>query len=236
MPAGCWPVLRSRVNSSNLLNKPTMCRPPLLWLAECAEEGQWLTRAQALLSESERVRYHGMRNAQRCRQFLMGRLLLRQMLSACFDANLAYWQIQEQAQQAPVLLNPPHATIAYSISHSQRMVTCLLSETPAAGCDIEWMGRERNILDIAELYFPEQAQAVLSGLQGKAQQEAFYRMWTCHEAGLKAGLPAANCQSATWQDFSISLVIPVGARVEVALVRQADSGPVAQAVHLAWTK
>lgn len=207
-----------------------------LWLASCAEDGAWDVRDTALLSVSEQQRYRAIQPPLRRRQFLLGRVLLRHMLSRQFDFSLGYWQFVEQAQQAPQLLSAIPHQIAFSIAHSCDQVACLLTTDRIAGCDIEYMGKARNAMEIAALYFDAQDVAVLATLQGAEQTQSFYRLWTQHEARFKAAQGQAPCATALWQNYCLGVALSAPLDVHVQQAAWLDDALVLTPLQLDWTK
>lgn len=207
-----------------------------LWLADCAAAGDWVVHSAALLSATEQQRHVTIQNPLRRRQFLMGRWLLRHMLSRRFDLPLAHWQIAEQPQQAPRLLTPTPQQIHFSIAHSQQRVACLLTSMPIAGCDIEYMGKARNVMEIAALYFDASDVQRLSGLQGAQQTQHFYRLWTQHEARYKASAPQAACSTALWEGYCLGVALNAPSGVDVQGAEFTGAALVLTPLDLQWTK
>lgn len=204
-----------------------------LWLADCSRDP---VDGAALLSQSEQQRYAAIQHPQRRRQFLLGRLMLRHMLTRQFDRPLAHWQIAEQPQQAPCLLSTTPQPISFSIAHSRQRVACLLTSDAVAGCDIEYMGKARNILEIAALYFHGQDVQTLAALQGAEQIHTFYCLWTQHEARFKAAAPQAWCSTALWQDYCLGVALSVPSAVDVQLADFAGDALKITPLALDWAK
>ncbi len=203
-----------------------------LWLANCAESRE--TDA-ALLSASEQQRYTAIQHPGRRRQFLLGRVLLRHMLSQYFDFPLAYWQLVEQPQQAPQLRSAIPHPIAFSIAHSRDQVACLLTTGHLAGCDIEYMGKARNVMEIAALYFDAHDVRRLAALQGAEQTQLFYRLWTQHEACYKAQTQT-SCATALWQDYCLGVALSAPLAVHVQQAAFARDALQLTPLPLEWTK
>lgn len=186
-----------------------------LWLADCAEDSAWSTHGADVLGAFEQQRYTAIQHPLRQRQFLLGRLLLRHMLSRRFDLPLNHWQFADQPQQAPQLLGVTPQPIYFSISHSRHFVACLLTGGAVAGCDIEYMSKTRNVMAIARLYFDAQDVQALAALPGAEQTQTFYRLWTQHEARYKAAVPQAVCSTALWQDYCLAVALNRPSEVSV---------------------
>jgi len=159
-----------------------------LWLADCGETAspRWERQQLTLLHGSERHRYDAFLRPERRRQFLVGHVLLRHALSDLFDGSPASWQIRERPGQAPRLASDTPSPVTFSLAHSRDRVACLLASGAMVGVDIEYTGRQRDFLRMAARSFHPENVRQLQALQVGEQIAGFYRLWTLHEAALKA--------------------------------------------------
>ena len=175
-------------SGANVQVRPTTFPAAILWLASCDREinPDWEAAQLGILHESERQRYHGLLRPQRRRQFLVGRVLLRHALSDLFDGSPASWQIRERPGRAPCLDSATPWPVAFSLAHSRDRVACLLASGAMVGVDIEYTGRQRDVLRMAAHSFHSENVCQLQALQAGERVAGFYRLWTLHEAALKA--------------------------------------------------
>jgi len=162
----------------------------------------WLVDAGALsdaaldgyaewLGESERERCARFVRAERRRQFIVGRVLLRLTLGRLLGVAPRSIALRERPGNAPALDTPAPGGVGFSISHSGPWVACAASTVCAFGLDIERIDARRDVLALAGQALGADALAELHALEGEARVRAFYRMWCLHEAGIKLGGPGA---------------------------------------------
>jgi len=134
----------------------------LTYLSDICAQPDLIIRYEALLSESEKIRYQNMSDSNRRLQFLTGRAL-----------------IQENCHESPSLLEngKPVVSKGYiSLAHSGNWVALAVSDTPV-GIDIENTGIDRPFNSIAKrMNFPPCADRL-----------SFYKSFTRFEADYKLG-------------------------------------------------
>lgn len=80
-----------------------------------------------------------------------------------------------------------NSPLFFNISHSGDFIAIAIAKDFDIGVDIENPTRANsNYLEIAERYFTREEYVALSHLQGKDQEQLFYKIWTLKEAVLKA--------------------------------------------------
>lgn len=164
----------------------------LLWLTDAgALPEARLKGFAAWLGEGERIRCARFPRAQRRRQFIVGRALLRLALGRLLDVAPGSIVLRERPDNAPALETPAPDGLGFSISHSGPWVACAASLEGAVGLDIERIDLRRDALALARQALGPQALARLRGYEGEERSHAFYRMWCLHEARIKLGGPSA---------------------------------------------
>ncbi|MFC5460840.1 4'-phosphopantetheinyl transferase family protein [Massilia niabensis] len=166
----------------------------------------WLTNVDALpeatlkgfvawLGEGERLRCVRFARAERRRQFIAGRALLRLALGSLLGVPPHSIALRERPFNAPALEMPelelPESGVGFSISHSGPWVACAASTQAAVGLDIERIDLRRDALALAMHALGPEALARLRACEGAERAHAFYRMWCLHEARIKLGGPSA---------------------------------------------
>ena len=160
----------------------------LLWLTDAgALPDATLEAYRGWLGEGERLRCARFVRAERRRQFIAGRALLRLALGRLLDLPPRSIVLRERPGNAPALDMPAPAGIGFSISHSGPWVACAATTEGALGLDIERIDQRRDVLAIARQAFGPAAVARLRECEGKDRAHAFYRMWCLHEAQVKLG-------------------------------------------------
>jgi 4'-phosphopantetheinyl transferase len=164
----------------------------LLWLLDAgALSDLALEGYAAWLGQDERQRCVRFVRAERRRQFIAGRALLRLALGRLLGTGPRDIVLRERPGQAPALASPAPQGAGFSISHSGRWVACAASTVSQLGLDIERIDAGRDLLALAEQALGRDAVSELSALEGQARVDAFYRMWCLHEARFKLGSASA---------------------------------------------
>ena len=139
-----------------------------------------------LLAPDETERHRRFLRAERRRQFLLGRMLLRFAVSAltgipAISAGTIIRPGFGPQLQLPGGVPSPH----FSLSHSREWIACAVSAEHALGLDIEVLDAERDVLALSEASFCADEHACLLKQNGTDRIAAFYRLWTLKEALFK---------------------------------------------------
>ncbi|MYM82302.1 4'-phosphopantetheinyl transferase superfamily protein [Duganella sp. FT50W] len=170
-----------------------------------------LQRWRGWLSPGEMARHQRFVRAQRQRQFIIGRVLLRMALGRLLAVTPQEIRLEEQVGKAPRLVAPVRKgeTTGFSIAHSGRWVACAVSAQTALGLDIEMKDASRDLHALAAQAFDsaEMAQwARLQTLPEPERVEGFYRLWSEKEASFKLGVAAGgHCWSLPHAELSVAL-------------------------------
>lgn len=165
-------------------------------LLEDATLASWLP----LLGGDEQARYARFVRCERRRQFIAGRVLLRQLAGQIAGVPPVDLTIMERHGQAPLLFFPPvfQSPFYFSLSHSGPWVACAISTHAALGLDIESLDPARDIDALAAQAFSAEECAALQGLPPQERRMAFYRLWSRYEARIKLGLPTSHEVGSGW--------------------------------------
>nr|WP_275583380.1 4'-phosphopantetheinyl transferase superfamily protein [Bacillus pakistanensis] len=97
----------------------------------------------------------------------------------------------EKNQYGKLYLHPKYVDeirkepLFFNLSHSKRIVTCVISSFNEVGIDVESM--TKNPLDVMPIVFVSQEQMLVEAEKSSDKKvEAFYRVWTRKEAVMKA--------------------------------------------------
>jgi 4'-phosphopantetheinyl transferase len=154
-----------------------------------------LEEFRAWLGADELLRYSRFVRPERQRQFVLGRVLLRQCLAAVLSAPAREIRLVERPGNAPRLAWPDCPGAGFSISHSGNWVACAVSASTALGLDIERIDATRDIGELAAQAFDAEQQAWLAARPESTRVRDFYQLWSQAEARIKLGGPAA-CETA----------------------------------------
>lgn len=136
------------------------------------------------LNPEELARYRRFIKPQRQQQFLIGRGLLRLMLSELLGVRPMAISLSERDGNAPVL-NWPTSAPFFSISHSGPWIACALSQSMAVGLDIEVKNLSRDLNALAAHAFDDIEREQFSKLSGDERLQCFYELWSHKEARYK---------------------------------------------------
>lgn len=152
-----------------------------LWLLNISEINQLPSSTfPSWLSNSELTRLSKIKTIKRKHTYVASRLLIRQALSQHFDKPFHFWQLIEQDNLPPEIINLP-SNIHISLSHSEDWIGLALASV-GVGVDIE-IKQQRDWLNTAKLFM---SPGELYDFQQHPTPDSFYTCWTIKEAYFKA--------------------------------------------------
>jgi 4'-phosphopantetheinyl transferase len=155
-----------------------------VWWASLCLSQKDITPWMAHLSEDELERADRYRFAQDRTRFIVGRALLRALIGQYLDTTsqirLAYGPYGK-----PYLADAGD-DLTFSLAHSENLAVYAFTRKRAIGVDLERMRPLLDMCDIAARFFSPREAQDLAALPKPQQLEAFYHVWTCKEAYLKA--------------------------------------------------
>jgi len=140
-------------------------------------------------------------NNSRRQDSLLARAALRALLAHVTGVD--DWRINVGINGKPHVLTPTGIAGPYiSLSHTQGLVACAVSETSSIGVDVEYW-RTRDFMALADYaYGPGEREEV-----ARDGMSAFYRIWTLREAMAKA-MGVGVMKTFNGQDCIVSAKIP----------------------------
>ena len=136
-----------------------------------------------LISPDERAQLLDIRNKQRQKSFLWGRVLLRKVLNrvAGNECKNRKWHLHTDSYGRPRLQHDEGncQDISFSISHTHGLVCVAASSQFHVGLDVELIPKEN--IDIDAALAPEE-QDYLKTFQGRAKTKKTIIIWTVKEA------------------------------------------------------
>ena len=157
----------------------------MVWIVDLQVSDQDLHRAYQVLGEDERQRAERFRFPIDRRRFVIARASLREILGKCLRTvpeHLAF----EYSEYGKPSLARPETSVRFNVSRSgeRALIACTLDRE--IGVDIEWLGREPEIDDLARHFFTAAENQKLATFPADRKKQAFLRCWTCKEAYVKA--------------------------------------------------
>lgn len=160
-----------------------------LWFADHAdfEVDELQVSCKEWLTEVELARYRRFQSERRRKEFLLGKMLVRTVLSEYGSLSPGQWQFAENEYGRPsVAAGLASPGIHFNLSHSGERLVLAVSRLPEIGVDIEASSRARRVERIAGRYFSEAEVRALLQLHKEGQLTRFYELWTLKESYIKA--------------------------------------------------
>jgi 4'-phosphopantetheinyl transferase len=162
-----------------------------LWYAHSddALAGESRELAEAFLSPEERLRYESFYFLKDKSLFLLGRYLLRSLLSH-YDSSVKphEWSFNTSKSGKPFLKlsEGTGRNIYFNLAHSEGIVVCGFSANLEIGVDVESTERRIDILDFAQNNFSREEIQFLEKLPHSDQKKYFFKIWTLKESYIKS--------------------------------------------------
>ena len=138
------------------------------------------------LSADERVRAERFYFEHDRKRFIIGRGLLRTILSRYLDIEPLRLQFCYQSHGKPVLADFGAGKLHFNLSHSQGLVLYAVTGEQGIGIDIEYVRPLPEADQIVKRFFSARESAVFKALPTAQKPQAFFNCWTRKEAYLKA--------------------------------------------------
>lgn len=158
-----------------------------MWLstAETAVDADWLAAARELLNAEEQARHDRFLFARNRRQFMVARVLVRQVLAAYTGVPAAALRFVANAHGRPELAEPREG-LRFNLSHTDGLVALALAREAELGVDVEDAERRARPEEVADHFFAPAEVAGLMALPPQARTRRFFDLWTLKEAYIKA--------------------------------------------------
>ncbi len=169
------------------------------------------------LTDVELLRYHRYFFDRHRKQLLLGRFLIRSVLSQYVE-KLApqQWRFVHNDFGKPAI-DPAQneASLYFNLSHSGEKLVLAISKIESIGVDIENGDKSRRVRRIAGRFFSRQEVSDLLALHESQRLGRFYQLWTLKEAYIKArGLGLAM----PLQQFSYAF--PAPGQIEISFAEE----------------
>jgi 4'-phosphopantetheinyl transferase len=166
-----------------------------IWQINLDQPDPMVQEFTQVLSAHELVRAKRFYLEQDRRRFIVGRSQLRSILGRYLDCEPDYVQFCYGPNGKPALVSDAithRNTLHFNLSHSQGLALCALAWNWEVGIDLEYIRPLPTAKQLAQRFFSPEEYAFIQALPANEQPRAFFRLWTCKEAYLKAigkGLP-----------------------------------------------
>ena len=158
-----------------------------LWIVSVNSAREQLSYFESILSPDEKERAQRYRNISHGERYVIARGSLRRLLGYYVAGAPDRLQFTYNAFGKPSLSGQTsEAVLNFSVSHSEDQALFGFARGRRIGVDLEYIRPDIDVLGLAKGYFSPDEFRRLRRLQASEQVEAFYRVWTCKEAYLKA--------------------------------------------------
>ncbi len=159
---------------------------------------------RALLGAEERARAEAFRFDRDRAAFVARRAWYRTMLGAYLECSPRDLEFTTWGNGKPRLAE---SGLHFNTSHSHGRALLAVTRDCEVGVDVEWCGRDLDIMPLVGRFFAPAEVAVFDGLAEAERRALFFRAWTCKEAYIKA---LAMGLSLPTQSFEVPLTGPGG--------------------------
>jgi 4'-phosphopantetheinyl transferase len=181
--------------------EPPSTLPPLkshvvhIWRANLDHYSKPSVLSPDETARAERFKFDVHRN-----RFIAARTILRRLLSQYLNHAPDSLQFEYTSYGKPYL---PHSSIFFNLSHANEWALYAISLEEKTGVDIEHVKPDRDMENIAARFFSNTENQWLKKIPEDKKQEAFFRIWTCKEAFIKA---IGEGLSFPLKDFDVAIV------------------------------
>ncbi len=160
-----------------------------IWKVHLVDWMGWDEEFFGWLSDEEKKRARRMRVESLRRRFSIAHGVVREILGGYLHQPPADIEFEITPSGKPILggrsanLNP---MLQFNFSHSDELLLLAVCQGYELGIDVELMSKEIEHGAISRHFFALDEISWLQSLAPEHQAEAFYRLWTCKEAVLKA--------------------------------------------------
>lgn len=139
--------------------------------------------SDSVLSSDEKERAAKFKFPEHQQRFIISRSMLRHILGYYLNQSPSTLIFQSSHYGKPYLVD---RTVYFNLSHAGQYILYAIGLQQEIGIDIEEIRQDIKLQDIAERFFSVYENQFLYQLAENQKVEAFFRIWTCKEAFIKA--------------------------------------------------
>ncbi|HBW57881.1 MAG TPA: 4-phosphopantetheinyl transferase, partial [Oscillatoriales bacterium UBA8482] len=155
-----------------------------LWQTNLTASPESLEFYQSILADHELKRARRFKFERDQQAFIIARGILRIILSHYLNLSPEQIKFQYSSKGKPSLDQDP-SPLYFNLSHAYGKAIYAIATEENIGIDIEYI-REIKVISLAKRFFCDSEYRWLNSLDSEAQYPAFFQLWTCKEAYLKA--------------------------------------------------
>lgn len=138
------------------------------------------------LSYTEAMRYEEIQDPQRSKQFLLGRLLIRHLLTNLYKIKDYTIETQDTFDKPKLAFADADLNLDFNISHTQKLVAAVISPVGPVGIDIEDTQTKRNWNAVGKKYFSAHENQSIERKPSSMKDDLCLKLWITKEAAIKA--------------------------------------------------
>jgi 4'-phosphopantetheinyl transferase len=158
-----------------------------IWCLPLSGSVDELAHYQSILSADEMARVGRFRFQQDREHYIFGRGILRTLLGGYLQMDATRIKFIYGPYGKPRVESTfQNQTLQFNLAHSKDYAIYTFTWGRAIGVDLEHVHPLPEAEDLAERFFTPRENAWLNSFTGDKHTEAFFQLWTCKEAFLKA--------------------------------------------------
>ncbi len=157
-----------------------------LWLADLDLPAAEIQTLNLTLSNDEQQRAARFRFDRDRHAFIAARGILRTILGRYLNLPPAQVRFTYSDRGKPQVATINSPTLQFNLSHSSGKALYAINRDRRVGVDLEHHRSVSDAEQLAQRFFSEQEYSLLSALPPAQKPAAFFSLWTCKEAYLKA--------------------------------------------------
>jgi len=175
-----------------------------IWYASVEQSHDRMAEFYPLLSPDEKARAERFYFERDRDRYITGRGLLRVLLAGYLDMEPSRIQFEYGPCRKPKLTTIiDDNRLEFNLSHSNDLVVYSFCRNRRVGIDVEHIHPMADEQRLAEEFFSTPESAYLRSLSGDLKLKAFFKLWTCKEAFVKA---SGDGLAKPMDQFEIQLV------------------------------
>ncbi len=157
-----------------------------IWRAWLTQPTPVIHGMAELLSDDEKARAQRLKFERDRLKFIIGRGVLRQILSRYLPVQAEEILFTYGPQGKPALAARQAQTVQFNLAHSRNLAIYAVARQQSVGVDVEYIRRLEDMAQMAARFFSPRENAAFQMLPEKDKPAGFFNCWTRKEAWLKA--------------------------------------------------
>jgi len=158
-----------------------------VWEVLLSQVGLKISTLTNLLAADEKQKAASFFREEDRNRFIVAHGLLRELLGRYLSVSPAELRFSVNAFGKPALiLQTDDQPLIFNLAHSGDVILYAVTRSRNVGIDVEKIQPDLDVMELAQSQFAEQEVECLQALDPTERRDAFFRVWTCKEAYIKA--------------------------------------------------